>query len=143
MGARSSLLLFGVAARWDARFGAWRVLSAGILLRAVVLAAMVALAAVPGGATVVPLLACFCGMQIIWPLLSVASNNLSVTLAPAHRAESVGLLNAASAVGAMAGGGFGGVLLQLGFVWLCAAVLAALLLALLLAWHPKVRLDPA
>jgi hypothetical protein len=142
IGVAISLLLYRVVGAWETRFGAWRVLNAGLWLRAFLLAWMVALAAVQGGATVVPILVCFGATQIVWPLLSVSSNTLALTLAPMHRAESVGMLNAVTAVEAMAGGGSGGILLQSGFVWLCAAVLAALLLALLLTWHPKVRLDP-
>jgi predicted MFS family arabinose efflux permease len=142
IGVALSLLLYRVVGGWETRFGAWRVLNAGLWLRALLLAGMVALAALPGDAAVVPILVCFGATQFVWPLLSVSSNSLAVTLAPAHRAESVGLLNAVTAVGATVGGGFGGVLLQSGFVWLCAAVLMALLLALLLTWHPKIRVDP-
>lgn len=104
---------------------------------------MVALAALQTNATVLPILICFGATQVVWPLLSVASNTLAVTLSPRHRAESVGLLNAATSLGATIGGVIGGTLLRAGFVWLCAAVLCALLVALLLAWHPKVRLERA
>ena len=142
VGVGCSLLLYRVVGGWDTRFGSWRVFTAGIGLRALVLAGMVALAALHTDATVLPILVCFGATQVIWPLLSVSSNTLAVTLAPAHRAGSVGLLNAATSVGATIGGVFGGVLLRAGFIWLCAAVLCALLLALLLAWHPKVELDP-
>ncbi len=143
IGVGCGLLLYRVVGGWDARFGAWRVLSAGLGLRALVVAAMVALAALPAGGTVLPILACFGLMQVIWPLLSVASTTLAVTLSPSHRAESVGLLNAATALAATVGGVVGGVLLRTGFAWLCAAVLGALLVSLLLAWHPKVRLTSA
>ena len=90
-----------------------------------------------------PIAICFAATQVIWPLLSVASTTLSVTLSPAHRAESVGLLNATTSLAATLGGIVGGVLLRQGFSTLCAAVLAALLAALLLAWHPRVRIDRA
>ena len=143
IGVGCGLLLYRVVGGWDARFGPWRVLSAGLGLRLLVVAAMVVLAALHTGATVLPVLACFGATQVIWPLLSVSSTTLAVTLSPARRAESVGLLNAATAVAATVGGIAGGVLLRTGFVWLCAAVAACLALALLLAWHPKVRLDPA
>ncbi len=143
VGVGCSLLLYRAVSAWDARFGPWRVLSAGLALRALLVAAMVALAALHTGATILPLLLCFGATQIVWPLLSVSSNTLAVTLSPARRAESVGLLNAATALGATIGGILGGILLRTGFVWLCAATLAALLLATLLAWHPRIRLDPA
>lgn len=139
IGVGCGLLLYRPAGGWDARFGAWRVLSAGLALRAAAIAGMVALTALHSPATVLPILACFGATQVTWPLLSVASNTLAVTLSPAHRAESVGLLNAATSVGATIGGIFGGVLLRAGFDWLCAAVLGALLVSLLLAWHPRVR----
>jgi MFS family permease len=142
IGVACSLLLFRRVATWDTRFGAWRVLSAGLWLRALVVGGMAALAALPGGAPVVPILACFCLMQVVWPLFAVSSNSLAVTLAPAQMAESVGLLNAATSVGATIGGALAGVVLQSGFVWLCVVGLLALVLALLLAWHPMVRLDP-
>ncbi len=142
LGVGCSLLLYRVVGGWDARFGPWRVMTAGLLARAVLIAGLVALTAAHLGATVFPILACFGATQVIWPLLSVASTRLSVTLSPARRAESVGLLNAGTSLGATIGGAIGGTLLKVGFVWLCASVLAALLVALLLAWHPKVRLDP-
>lgn len=142
IGVGCSLLLFQRVARWDMRFGAWRVLSAGLWLRALLVGGMAVVAALPGGAAVVPILACFCAMQVVWPLLAVSSNSLAATLAPAHMAESVGLLNASNSVGATLGGAVAGVLLQDGFAWLCVAVILALAAALLLAWHPMVRLDP-
>ncbi len=140
LGVGASLLLYRVVGRWDVRFGPWTVLGAGLLARAVLLAGMALLATRSHGA-VLPILACFAATQVIWPLLSVASTRLSVTLSPARRAESVGLLNAATALGATMGGVFGGVLLGAGFAWLCLAVLAALLVASLLAWHPRIRLE--
>ncbi len=143
IGVGGSLLLYHTVAAWDARFGPWRVLSAGLGMRALVVALMVALTALDVSATVLPILVCFGATQVIWPLLSVASNTLAVTLSPASRAESVGLLNATTALAASIGGILGGILLRIGFGWLCAAVLCALLLSLLLAWHPRVRLDPA
>jgi MFS family permease len=143
IGVGCSLLLYRMVGGWDIRFGAWNVLIAGLLLRALVVAGMVVLTALHSGTMVFPILICFGATQIIWPLLSVASNTLAVKLAPAHRAESVGLLNAATSLGATIGGIFGGVLLRAGFVSLCTAVLCALLGAVLLAWHPKVRLEQA
>ena len=143
IGVGCSLLLYRVVGGWDTRFGPWHVLRRGTLMRALAIAGMVVLTALHSSMTVLPILICFGATQVIWPLLSVASNSLAVKLAPAHRAESVGLLNAATALGATIGGIFGGVLLRAGFVWLCTAVFCALLGALLLAWHPNVRLEPA
>ena len=143
IGVGCSLLLYRLVGRWDASFGPWRVLGAGLAVRALLVSGLVVLTGLHSDATVLPILICFAATQVAWPLLSVASTRLSVTLSPAHRAESAGLLNAATALGATIGGVFGGVLLHAGFVWLCVAVMVSLLLSLLLAWHPRVRLSPA
>ena len=143
VGVGCSLLVYRLVGRWDSRFGPWKVLGAGLASRALLVGGLVVLAASHAQAAMAPILLCFAATQVAWPLLSVASTRLSVTLSPAHRAESAGLLNAATSVGATIGGVVGGVLLHAGFVWLCAAVLAALVLSLLLAWHPRVRLGPA
>jgi MFS family permease len=135
VGVGCSLLLYRVVSRWDVRFGPWRVLGAGLGLRALLVAGMVVLTGLASDATMLPILVCFGATQVVWPLLSVASTRLSVMLSPAHRAESAGLLNATTALGATIGGVFGGVLLRFGFVWLCAAVLGLLLISLLLVWH--------
>ena len=139
VGVALSLALYRPVGRWDGRFGPRAVLSAGLGLRTVLLAVMVVVAGLRGPVAVWPILACFAGTQVVWPLLSVASNTLAVTLSPAQRAESVGLLNAATSVGATVGGAVGGVLLRAGFQWLCAAVLAALLVGLALSWPRRVR----
>ncbi|WP_428490149.1 MFS transporter [Rhodopila sp.] len=143
IGVGCSLLVYRLVGRWDSRFGPWRVLGAGLASRALLVGGLVVLTASHAQTAMAPILLCFAATQVAWPLLSVASTRLSVTLSPAHRAESAGLLNAATSVGATIGGVVGGVLLHAGFVWLCAAVLAALVLSLLLAWHPRVRLGPA
>ena len=141
VGVGLSLLLYRRIAGWDARFGAWQVMRAGLAIRAVLIAIMLALSMGHGVVFVLPLLACFAGTQVVWPLLSVASTALAVTLSPARRAESVGLLNAATSLGATVGGIVGGLLLSGGFPLLCATVLASLLLSLLLAYHPHIRLN--
>ncbi len=143
IGVGCSLLIYDTVSRWDARYGAWRVLRVGFGARAVVVGAMAALASLHLHATVLPILVCFALTQLIWPLLAVASTTLSVTLSPARRAESVGLLNAATAFAASVGGLFGGFLLRIGFAWLCIAVLAALMIAFLLAYPPPGTRAPA
>ena len=141
VGVGLSLLLYRVVSRWEGKAGPWRVLTAGLAARAVLVAGMAALVGTEGRSAVIPVLICFGGTQVVWPLLSVASNGLAVTLSPAHRAETVGLLNAATSLGAAFGGIIGGVLLRDSFLTLCLAVLLALAVALLLAWHPAIRLD--
>ena len=141
LGVGLSLLLYRPVAGWDRRFGAWQVMRAGLAIRAVLLALMLAFSLGGGATEILPILACFTAVQVVWPLLSVASTALSVTLSPARRAESVGLLNASSSLGATIGGIAAGVLLTGGFTLLCATVLVALLLSLLLAYHPRVRIE--
>lgn len=143
IGVALSLAVYRPVARWDARFGAWNVLAAGFGMRAVVMTVMLGVLLIDRSGSAIPVMVAFALMQVIWPVLSVASNTLAVTLSPAHRAESVGLLNATSSVGATIGGMIGGALLREGFAVLCGAVLVALMGAMLLAWHPRVRLDPA
>jgi len=143
VGVGLSLLLYRPVSRWLGHAGPWRVLTAGLAARAVLVAGMAALVGTEGRSAVIPILICFGGTQIVWPLLSVASNALAVTLSPAHRAETVGLLNAATSMGAAVGGIIGGVLLRESFFVLCWTVLLALGVALLLAWHPMIRLDAA
>ena len=143
IGVGFSLLLYRVVGGWDQRFGAWHVMVAALALRAAIVAVMVVLTWLHTDATVLPVLVCFAATQVVWPMLSVASTSLAVTLSPARRAESVGLLNAATSLAATLGGALAGFLLRDGFDWLCGAVLVALLAATLLAWHPKIRFDPA
>ncbi|WP_428393362.1 MFS transporter [Lichenicoccus sp.] len=140
IGVGLSLLLYSRVASWDTRLGAWKVMRAGLAIRAVLVALMLALSFDRGSVVVLPLLACFAATQVVWPLLSVSSTALAVTLSPARRAESVGLLNASSSLGATVGGIAAGLLLSGGFALLCATVLGALLIALVLAYHPHVRL---
>lgn len=141
IGVGLGLGLYRLVGTWDGRYGAWRMLVLGFSLRLVAFVALLALAYGWGGWTMVPILACFGLTQVFWPLLSVSSTTLAVTLSPAHRAASAGLLNAATALAATLGGIVGGVLLQSGFVWLCAATVASLVVALLLALHPGMRLN--
>ena len=138
IGVGLSLTLYRHVAGWDRRFGAWQVFRMGLVIRTVLIAAMLALSlAGRGSAIVLPILVCFAATQFVWPLLSVASTALSVTLSPARRAESAGLLNACTSLGATIGGVVGGVLLHGGFPLLCGVVLAALLTALAIAWRPR------
>jgi MFS family permease len=86
----ASVLSIGIAVRFLALFGLWLV---GIFHMASPLILVVIL---------------FGSFQGIWPLLSVASNDLSATLAPFGKGAALGLFNAAAAIasagGAIAGG---------------------------------------
>lgn len=141
IGVGLSLFLYRLVGGWDARFGPWTVLSAGLAMRAIAIACIVGWVGLAPGTAMLPILVCFGASQFIWPLLSVSSNTLAVTLLPERKAEIVGLLNGVTAIGATLGGILGGTLLRTGFVSLCVAVLIGLLTALLLAWYPRVRLS--
>lgn len=122
LGILLSLPLYPRAGAWEARGSPWIVMRAGLIARTVVLAAIGALGLARGDWVVWTILALFAVTQVLWPLLSVASNTLSVTLSPADRGESVGLLNAASSLGAALGGVAGGAIMQrAGYSGLCAA----------------------
>jgi MFS family permease len=136
IGVGASLAIYRRVAEWDRRYGAWRVLRTGLVVRSVLIAAMLVLSlAGKGPGIVLPLLVCFAGTQFVWPLLSVASTALAVTLSPGRRAESAGLLNACTSLGATIGGVVGGVLVHGGFPLLCGVVLASLVVALAIAWR--------
>lgn len=120
-GIALSLPLYRPVGRWEARASAPRVLLTGFAGRAVLLAAMAVLGFIHGGWTVWAILAAFAGTQVIWPLLAVSGNTLSVTLDPTRRGEGVGLLNASNAAGATIGGIVGGLLVEdVSYAALCA-----------------------
>jgi MFS family permease len=65
-------------------------------------------------------------VQMVWPLLAVSANALSVELVPAARGESVGLFNAATAVASSLGSAIGGVIFGVyGFSALAASAFVA------------------
>jgi predicted MFS family arabinose efflux permease len=95
------------------RQGAGRVLTAGLGARLILLACLACLglsqARWAGGAVLVA----FSLVQMVWPLLAVSANALSVELVPAARGESVGLFNAATAAASSLGSAIGGVIFGL------------------------------
>ncbi|HKM63715.1 MAG TPA: MFS transporter [Acidisphaera sp.] len=133
VGITLGLPLYRVAARWEHRGSASDALMRGLLTRALVLVVLAAIAwAKPDWATV-PILAAFAATQILWPLLGVSSNTLAVELATIDRGESVGLLNACTALGATLGGVFGGQInAYFGFGALCIVACACVLGSVLL-----------
>jgi hypothetical protein len=131
-----SLPIYRPAGRWEHRKTAWGsaagLMRAGLLGRMAVLALLGVLAFLHPSWATVPVLAGFALTQVIWPLLAVSSNTLAVTLAPADRGESVGLLNACTALGATIGGIAGGMIVtDLGFGALCGIACACVGVALL------------
>lgn len=130
IGIGLSLPFYRPVGRWEARVSAARVLLTGFAGRAVLLAAMAALGFMGGGWTVWAILAGFAGTQVLWPLLAVSGNTLSVTLDPTRRGEGVGLLNAANAAAATIGGVVGGLLVEdVSYAALCAVGCVAVTVA--------------
>ena len=130
-----SLLLYRPAGRWEHRRTPWGspegLMRAGLLSRGAVLAGLAALAWLHPGWATLPVLAGFGLTQVLWPLLAVSSNSLAVTLAVTDQGESVGLLNACTALGATIGGIVGGrIVAGAGFGVLCAIACACVLAAL-------------
>lgn len=130
-----SLPIYRPAGHWEHRATTWGsprgLLRAGLLSRAAVLLLLGVLAWLHPSWATWPVLAGFAATQVIWPLLAVSSNTLAVTLAPTDRGESVGLLNACTALGATIGGVAGGLIAtDLGFGALCGVACACVLAAL-------------
>ncbi len=130
-----SLPIYRPAGRWEHRGTAWGsargLLRGGLLSRGLVLLLLGVLAWLHPSWATWPVLAGFAATQVIWPLLAVSSNTLAVTLAPTDRGESVGLLNACTALGATIGGIAGGLIVtDLGFGALCGVACACVLAAI-------------
>jgi len=103
-----SIPLYNVAGRLIGRRGPTAVLGLGIAGRVVGLAGLGAVGFLHLPGAIVPVFILFGLYQGIWPLLSVASNDLAAELAPFGEGAAMGLFNAvaaiASAAGAIAGG---------------------------------------
>lgn len=136
IGVALSLVVYTPAGRVTGRIGGGRMLTIGLAIRCALFVVLAALGLGRDGWTGRLILLDFALIQLVWPLLSVATNSLSVRLAPEARGESVGLFNAAtslaSAVGSVIGGAIFGVA---GFAGLAAAACAAVAVALALTVH--------
>lgn len=103
-----SIPLYNSAGRFATRSGAPMVLGVGYKGRLVAMAGMAALAYIRPGFSFWGAVVLFALFQGIWPLLSVASNDLAASLAPFGEGPAMGLFNAAAAIasafGAVAGG---------------------------------------
>jgi MFS family permease len=103
-----SIPLYNYAGRLIGRRGPPAVLGIGIAGRMIALAGLAAVAFADPSWAMLPVLLLFGLYQGIWPLLSVASNDLAAGLAPFGEGAAIGLFNAvaaiASATGAVAGG---------------------------------------
>jgi MFS family permease len=129
-----SIPLYNYAGRLVTRRGPIFTLGIGIGGRMIGLAGLGALALMHVGWAILPVILLFGLYQGIWPLLSVASNDLAAGLAPFGEGAAMGLFNAAaaiaSAIGALSGGAIAD---QFGYgaVSLFAAAVALLALACL------------
>ena len=103
-----SIPLYNLAGRLSSRHGPVQLLSAGICARMIALITLGVVAYFHPSSPAVPVIVAFGLFQGIWPLLSVASNDLAAELAPIGEGTAMGLFNAAaaaaSALGAIAGG---------------------------------------
>jgi DHA1 family tetracycline resistance protein-like MFS transporter len=103
-----SIPLYNFAGRLTNRRGPTFVLSIGIAVRFLALAGLWLVGTLHLASPLVLVVVLFGSFQGIWPLLSVASNDLSAALAPFGKGAALGLFNAAAAIasagGALAGG---------------------------------------
>jgi len=103
-----SIPLYNLAGRLSLCHGPVQLLSAGICARMIALVTLGVVAYLHPSSPAVPALVAFGLFQGIWPLLSVASNDLAAELAPIGEGTAMGLFNAAaaaaSALGAITGG---------------------------------------
>ena len=103
-----SIPLYNVAGRLTNRRGPALVLGIGIAVRMLALAGLGLLGLLHLASPALLVIVLFGSFQGIWPLLSVASNDLSAELAPFGKGAALGLFNAAAAIasagGAIAGG---------------------------------------
>ncbi len=103
LAAGIGLLLYTPAARWSARAGAPLVLREGLALRVAALIGLAALAAVAGPAAGWFALAAFGAIVLAWSLLSVSGTVMTAELAPMEEGPAMGLFNATTSLGAVAG----------------------------------------
>ena len=142
-----SIPLYNVAGRLTTWRGPALILAAGMIVRMIALVGLGVLgmfhassATLLTSLLVIPLFGSFQG---IWPLLSVASNDLSAALADFGKGTAIGLFNAAAAIASAAGAIIGGaVAVRFGYpsVGLFAAV--GIAVALTFVFHLR-RLEKA
>jgi MFS family permease len=133
-----SLPLYNWAGRLEERWGATVVLRIGYLGRLLAFAGLAALAYVQPGLVLWGAAVLFALFQGIWPLLSVASNEMVTSHSPFGEGPSIGLFNAVAAVasglGAIAGGAIAD---KFGYTAVPVFAAIALLLALTTVRQPE------
>ena len=139
VGVAASLLLYTPAGVATHRLGGARMLMRGFGARLALLGALAVAGLLHLGWVGWLVLVGFALIQLVWPLIAVGANSLSVRLAPTARGESVGLFNAATSLAAAVGSALAGVVFGAGgFVALAGTtfVFVALALVLLGVWLP-------
>ncbi len=119
-----SIPLYNVAGRLTTRRGPVQVLSFGMAVRIATLAGIGLLGVFHVPFAVFPAIVLFGLFQGIWPLMSVASNDLSASLAPFGKGAAMGLFSATGAIASAAGAIAGGAMADL-FGYSSASLLAA------------------
>jgi MFS family permease len=108
-----SIPLYNVTGRLTSRRGPTSILISGMVVRMIALAGLglFGIFHLPSNVipAILPVIILFGSFQGIWPLLSVASNDLSAVLADFSKGTASGLFNAAAAVASAAGAILGGV----------------------------------
>ncbi len=104
-----SIPFYNLAGRLVSRFGPGAMLAVGIGARSVALIGLgiVALGR-PAGGGAIDVILLFALFQGIWPLLSVAANDLAAATAPFGEGSAMGFFNAAAAIASAAGAVSGG-----------------------------------
>lgn len=121
-GVATSLLFYPAVGRAAHRVGGGRVLVSGLALRLLIFSLLAVFSLVRTNWSGIAVLGLFAVTQVVWPLLGIGANVLSVRLAPAARGEAVGLFNAATSLGSSIGAAIGGAVFGLaGYGVLCAA----------------------
>jgi MFS family permease len=140
VGVGCSLLLYVPVGNATHRVGGSRILLLGMALRLVLLGVLALAALTSAGWTGWLVLVGFALTQVVWPLLAVGANSLSVRLAPSARGESVGLFNAATSLAASVGSALAGVVFgAAGFAALAglAFLFVAVAAGLIAVWFRK------
>jgi MFS transporter, DHA1 family, tetracycline resistance protein len=108
-----SIPLYNLAGRLTSRRGPALILIVGMVVRMVALVGLglVGIFHLPSTVlpALLPVIILFGSFQGIWPLLSVASNDLSAVLVHFSKGTAIGLFNAAAAIASAAGAIIGGV----------------------------------
>ncbi len=137
-----SLPLYNYAGRITTQRNPARVLAVGVAVRFFVLLALGLLGLFRVPSAILPAILLFAAFQGIWPVISVASNDLAAELAPFGKGAAMGLFNAAAAVASAAGAIAGGAMADR-FGYSSASLLAAAGAALALTVISRVRVIPS